>query len=212
MTTKRSQPAGAPFDECLLNQTQVPMSADDHQLFLASDRVSNASSRPAAPRSSASNLPMTVKDAATLPWREPPNGVSLGGAKADSPPPRDGSQYPVFEIGFGAIPRAVQTRGGEWQDRVSMMAWFINETTATSGGCATGTRTGSRRLESTNTTDWDEAQRQLRERLSPETTTPLRSSARENNSRSTNGRTFSWRTTPSRRFGLRRLTRPTRTH
>ena len=66
MTTKRSQPAGAPFDECLLNQTQVPMFPDDHQLFLASDRVSNASSRTDAPRSSASNLPMTVKDAATF--------------------------------------------------------------------------------------------------------------------------------------------------
>ena len=66
MTTKRSQPVGAPFDECLLNQTQVPMSSDDHQLFLASNRVSNASSRTAAPRSSASNLPMTVKDAATF--------------------------------------------------------------------------------------------------------------------------------------------------
>ena len=66
MTTKRSQPAGAPFDECLLNQTQVPMFPDDHQLFLASDRVSNASSRTDAPRSSASNLPMTVKDAASF--------------------------------------------------------------------------------------------------------------------------------------------------
>ncbi len=66
MTTKRSQPAGAPFDECLVNETQVPMFADDHQLFLASGRVSNTSSRTDAPRSSASNLPMTVKDAATF--------------------------------------------------------------------------------------------------------------------------------------------------
>ena len=65
MTTKRSQPAGA-FDECLLKQTQVPMFPDDHQLFLTSDRVPNASSRTDAPRSSASNLPMTVKDAATF--------------------------------------------------------------------------------------------------------------------------------------------------
>ena len=62
--TKRSQPAGAPFDECLVNQTQGPMSAEDHQLFLTSDRVSNASLRTATPRSSALNLPMTVKDAA----------------------------------------------------------------------------------------------------------------------------------------------------
>jgi excisionase family DNA binding protein len=65
MTTKRSQPAGAPFDECLMNQTQVPMFPDDHQLFLPSDRLSNAS-RTDAPRSSAPNLPMTVKDAATF--------------------------------------------------------------------------------------------------------------------------------------------------
>ena len=66
MTTKRSQPPGAPFDECLVNQTQVPMFPDDHRLFLASDRVPNASSRTDAPQSSASNLPMTVKDAATF--------------------------------------------------------------------------------------------------------------------------------------------------
>ena len=66
MTTKRSQPADAPFDECLLNQRQVPLFPDDHQLFLTSDRVPNASSRTDAPRSSASNLPMTVKDAATF--------------------------------------------------------------------------------------------------------------------------------------------------
>ena len=49
MTTKRSQPAGAPFDECLLNQTQVPMFPDDHQLFLASDRVPNAPHGPTFP-------------------------------------------------------------------------------------------------------------------------------------------------------------------
>ena len=66
MTKKRSQPAGAPFDECLVSETQVTMFADDHQLFLASDRVSNTSSRNDAPRSLASNLPMTVKDAATF--------------------------------------------------------------------------------------------------------------------------------------------------
>src|SRR5262249_40067069 len=53
--------------------------------------------------------------------------------------------------------RAIQTRGGEWQDRVSMMAWYTDETIAMCGGCATGTtpvaatwnqptlRTGTRR-------------------------------------------------------------------
>jgi excisionase family DNA binding protein len=66
MTTKASQAPSTPFDECLLNQTQAPMFPDDHQLFLASDCVSNPSSRTDAPRSSASNLPMTVKDAATF--------------------------------------------------------------------------------------------------------------------------------------------------
>src|SRR5438270_682996 len=38
------------------------------------------------------------------------------------------------------FPRSVQTRGGEWQDRVSMMAWFIEEMTVRCGGCATGTK------------------------------------------------------------------------
>jgi hypothetical protein len=48
-----------------------------------------------------------------LSWRQAADGVSLGRAKADSPPPRDGPQHPVFEIGFASLPRAVQRRGGE---------------------------------------------------------------------------------------------------
>ena len=45
------------------------------------------------------------------------------------------------------------------------MVSFIDAKTARFGGCATGTETGRRRLESTNTEDWKEAQRRLRERL-----------------------------------------------
>jgi integrase len=45
------------------------------------------------------------------------------------------------------------------------MVLYTNATTARSGGCATATRAGAARLESTQTEDWQEAQRQLRERL-----------------------------------------------
>src|ERR1035437_4488541 len=45
--------------------------------------------------------------------RQYPNGVSLGRAKADSPSPRDGPQHPILEMGFGALPCAVQTGRGK---------------------------------------------------------------------------------------------------
>jgi integrase len=45
------------------------------------------------------------------------------------------------------------------------MVLYTYATTARSGGCATATRAGAARLESTQTEDWQEAQRQLRERL-----------------------------------------------
>ena len=44
------------------------------------------------------------------------------------------------------------------------MAWFIEDLTATFGGCATGTGTVAAALNQ-QTQDWDEAQQQLRERL-----------------------------------------------
>ncbi len=43
----------------------------------------------------------------TISGRKHSDSVSLGGAKADSPLPRDGQKYPVFEIGFKAFPRSV---------------------------------------------------------------------------------------------------------
>src|SRR4051812_29073971 len=104
MTTKRSQTPGAPIEEPLEGQTQVPSAPDVHQPFPAADplslqRTSNqgkqvsdgaglqfewaaaskavpvrsgqihpsnsvTSPRIDSPRNSASNLPMTVKDAA----------------------------------------------------------------------------------------------------------------------------------------------------
>ena len=106
MTTKRSRTPGAPFDESLEGQSQVPSSSGDHQPFPAANplslqRTSNrgeqasggadiqfgfatafkeakpvrsgpsfsnsvASPRIDSPRNSASNLPMTVKDAASF--------------------------------------------------------------------------------------------------------------------------------------------------
>src|ERR1019366_4781114 len=53
-----------------------------------------------------------------LPWRKPPDGVSLGRAKADSPSPCDGPKHPVPRIGSSAFPRAVQTGGGGMARRV----------------------------------------------------------------------------------------------
>ncbi|HLK63256.1 MAG TPA: hypothetical protein VKU19_07440 [Bryobacteraceae bacterium] len=38
---------------------------------------------------------------------EPADGVSLGRAKADSPPPRDGSERPVSPVGSRTVPRAI---------------------------------------------------------------------------------------------------------
>jgi hypothetical protein len=46
-----------------------------------------------------------------------------------------------------------------------MMVSFTSETTARFGGCATGTRPVADALESAHTTDWDEAQKRMRERL-----------------------------------------------
>ena len=52
------------------------------------------------------------------------------------------------------------------------MAWCIERNDSKVWWMRYRDKDGSRRLESTNTEDWDEAQRQLRERLKPETTTP----------------------------------------
>jgi hypothetical protein len=56
-----------------------------------------------------------------------------------------------------------------------MMAWFIDEKTATFGGCAIAIKMARAALESTNTSDWDEAQRQLREHLAARDSNSLES-------------------------------------
>ena len=59
-------------------------------------------------------------------------------------------------------------------------------------------RSGCRRLESTHTEDWQEAQRQLRERLDARDNNTLHIVRKGEQSRLMNGRIFSWRTTPNR--------------
>ena len=59
---------------------------------------------------------------------------------------------------------------------------------------------GQRRRESTNTEDWQEAQRKLRERLQARDENTLEVVRKGEQLLSTIGRTFFWRTTPSRRF------------
>ena len=47
----------------------------------------------------------------TVSWRESANRVCLGGAAADFPSPRDGSEHPVFAIGLGGLSHHVSTVG-----------------------------------------------------------------------------------------------------
>ena len=61
-------------------------------------------------------------------------------------------------------------------------------------------KSGSRRLESTHTEDWQEAQRQLRERLEAGITIRCISSAGASCLLLAIGQTFSWKTIPSRLF------------
>ena len=68
-------------------------------------------------------------------------------------------------------------------------------------------RSGTRCLESTNTNDWDEAQRILRERLAaPPTTIASISYAKASRSFSTSGRITSSSITQNRRFERKRRT------
>jgi len=94
------------------------------------------------------DVPLRVKDAATF----------LG-----SPPPRDGAQHPVLAIGVGALlcsnerwrmARPKKHDGVVYQRPDSKIWWMRFRD-----------RGGERRLESTHTEDWHEAQRALRERL-----------------------------------------------
>ena len=62
-------------------------------------------------------------------------------------------------------------------------------------------KTGARRLESTNTTDWNEAQRQMRERLSARDNNTLDSIRKGQQITFGEGWIFFWRTIPSRRSG-----------
>src|SRR6478609_669531 len=58
-------------------------------------------------------LPLRVRDAAIFLGVSPQTVYLWVERKADSPSPRDGPQHPILEIGVGALPRAVQTGGGE---------------------------------------------------------------------------------------------------
>jgi hypothetical protein len=89
------------------------------------------------------DVPLTVRQAATYLGCQRPNGVSLGRAKADSPSPRDGPKHPVSEIGSRALPRNIQTGGGNWQDRVNTMAPYTRAKTARSYGWSIETGTES---------------------------------------------------------------------
>ena len=44
-----------------------------------------------------SEYPLTIRELRCVPWRQPPDSVSLGGAKADSPSPRDGRNIRFLE-------------------------------------------------------------------------------------------------------------------
>src|SRR6202044_595491 len=67
-------------------------------------------------------------------WSERANCVSLGRAEADSPSPRNGSQYPVPQIGSRNIPRVLQTGDGECLDHACTTVLSFGEGKAGSGG------------------------------------------------------------------------------
>ncbi len=68
---------------------------------------------------------------------------------------------------------------------------------------------GTRRLESTNTEDWDEAQRRMRERLRSRDSRPLEVVRRGEQILFQDWVQRSWKITPSHRFVRQRLTRQT---
>jgi len=78
-----------------------------------------------------------------IPWSEPSDCVSLGRTKADSPSPRNGSEYPVSQVGSRAIPRVLQTGDGECLNHGNTMGLSIHARTARFCGCAIGIATVS---------------------------------------------------------------------
>src|SRR5437660_4992483 len=78
-----------------------------------------------------------------IPWSKPSDCVSLGRTKADSPSPRNGSEYPVSQVGSRTIPRVLQTGDGECLNHGNTMGLFIDARTARFYGCAIGTATVS---------------------------------------------------------------------
>src|SRR5260370_39548767 len=78
-----------------------------------------------------------------IPWSEPSDCVSLGRTKADSPSPRNGSEYPVSQVGSRAIPRVLQTGDGECLNHGNTMGLSIHARTARFCGCAIGIATWS---------------------------------------------------------------------
>jgi len=103
-------------------------------------------------------IPIRVREAAVF-LGVSPQTVYLCVERKQIPPPRDGPQHPVSQIGSRALPRNFQTGGGNWQDPIyprkdGKVLWMVHRD-----------RSGKRIRESTFTEDWQEAQRKLRERL-----------------------------------------------
>ena len=152
-------------------------------------------------------LPIRVREAAVF-LGVSPQTVYLWVERKQIPHLRVmGRNIRFLEIGVGALPHAVQTGGGNWQDRVNMMVSFTDEGTARSGGCATGT--GRQAPWESTPEDWEEAQRKLRERLQARDDRILDVVRKGELLNLRTGRIFSWRAAPNLLFAQRRPTRPT---
>ena len=153
----------------------------------------------------ADELPLTVRDAAVY-LGVSPQTVYLWVERKQIPHLRVMGRNIRFLKSELEPFRAHSNRRWEWQDRVNMMVSYTDARTATFGGCATGTN-GCRRLESTHTEDWQEAQRKLRERLQARDNNTLHIVHKGEQIDFMNGWSFSWRTTPNRQFAQLRHTR-----
>ena len=124
----------------------------------------------------------------------------MGGAKADTPSPRNESEHPFPTIGSRAVSRNVQTRGGRWQDPGNMMALSTKEAVQKFSGCAFRIETESASENQPFTQEWQEANGR------PSATTKCSISfATASNWSLENGWTFSWRTIPRRSTYATRL-------
>jgi len=88
--------------------------------------------------SSSDERPVTVREAAKFLGVSLPTVYLWGRAKADSPSPRNGSKYPVPQIGSRNIPRVLRTGDGECLEHASTKVLFIDGLAPKSGGFAIG--------------------------------------------------------------------------